>query len=417
MIKELTIKNLLSFNNDVTFTMEADAERVSEFSNHIVKINDNSLLKVGSMYGPNGGGKTNLLMALTFPKAILEYDWLYPYDIKCVFSNDDVVEETLFFVTNDFEMGFRFEIISNIIDSANEEIREKNISKIANISIISEAVVYRKKGTDDFKELYSRDEKGIISSDVFEKMGLKFIPLSKNKLALAKLYEDYANNEYLEIESLIVCKQLYEEICSITNLEKEDDNLSSYLNIIEYNKNKLIKLLNDVDIKISDIIISEDGPFSIYFERKVIINGKEEKRNIPLVRESSGTKKIFYIFLRLLDGFDKNKIFYCDDMNSYLHPKLFRAIIELFNSDLNLNCQLIFNSHDITNMTNELFRRDEIWFAYRDENYSTVLIPLSNIVNQKNKQIRNDAKYNKQYLEGKYGADPFIKKGLNWDEN
>ena len=67
-------------------------------------------------------------------------------------------------------------------------------------------------------------------------------------------------------------------------------------------------------------------------------------------------------------------------------------------------------------MNKELFRRDEIWFAYRDQTYSSCLIPLSNIVNYKGEQIRNDASYNKQYLEGKYGADPFITKGLSWNE-
>ena len=103
-------------------------------------------------------------------------------------------------------------------------------------------------------------------------------------------------------------------------------------------------------------------------------------------------------------------------MNAFLHPKLSRAIIEIFNSKNNKNNQLIFNSHDIINMTKDVFRRDEIWFVYRDENYSTKLVPLSNIVNYKGEQVRKDAKYYKQYLEGKYGADPFIKKGFDWNE-
>ena len=111
-----------------------------------------------------------------------------------------------------------------------------------------------------------------------------------------------------------------------------------------------------------------------------------------------------------------NSIFFSDDFNAYLHPKMCRAIIEWFTSDKNTNCQFIFNSHDIINMNKELFRRDEIWFAYRDEDYSSRLVALSNIVNYKGEQIRNDATYYKQYLEGKYGADPFIKKGFSWNE-
>ena len=115
-------------------------------------------------------------------------------------------------------------------------------------------------------------------------------------------------------------------------------------------------------------------------------------------------------------GMSQNKIFYCNDMNSFLHPKLCAPIIRQFTNESNNSSQLIFNSHDIINMNNELFRRDEIWFAYRDEEYSSVLVPLSNIVNYKGEPIRNDAKYSKQYLEGKYGSDPFILKGINWYE-
>ena len=122
------------------------------------------------------------------------------------------------------------------------------------------------------------------------------------------------------------------------------------------------------------------------------------------------------MLVNVLSVFDKVAIFYCDDMNAYLHTKLYKAIIELFTSKENKKNQLIFNSHDILNMNNKLFRRDEIWFAYRDDTYSTCLVPLSNIVNYKGEQVRKDATYYKQYLEGKYGADPFIKKGLSWDD-
>ena len=63
-----------------------------------------------------------------------------------------------------------------------------------------------------------------------------------------------------------------------------------------------------------------------------------------------------------------------------------------------------------------MFRRDEIWFVFRDENYVSKMIPLSNIVNYKGEQVRKDAKFYKQYLEGRFGADPFIKRGLKWNE-
>jgi hypothetical protein len=67
-------------------------------------------------------------------------------------------------------------------------------------------------------------------------------------------------------------------------------------------------------------------------------------------------------------------------------------------------------------MNKENFRRDEIWLTYKDENSSTVIVPLSNITNSENKQIRKDESYNKRYLEGRYGADPFVAKALHYND-
>lgn len=87
----------------------------------------------------------------------------------------------------------------------------------------------------------------------------------------------------------------------------------------------------------------------------------------------------------------------------------------MFTSENNTTKQLVFNSHDIINMNNKVFRRDEIWLAYRDEKYTTIYVPLSSLVDYKGKMIRKDAVYGRQYLNGKFGADPFIKQGLKWE--
>ena len=420
MLKEITIKNFRSFNEEVTFTMEADCERVSEFKNHIVEKCNNKLLKVSSIYGPNGGGKTNLIKAIALPKYLLMTDnsHLQNNEIKCVFSDDDEIEETLFFVTDQYEIGFNFAITSKI-EKFELLLGNEKINNFKNhISIVKERVVYRLRDKEDFSVLCSRDYTGKIISKTFDHLGIKMINLAKSKLVLSKMYDEYANTDFVDSMYIDILKKLYEEIKSIIPLDSNF--VHSLMNedimfLIEKYKEKLVKNLNDADIKISDIKIYSDRPSSIYFERIIECNGKKIIKEIPLKEESSGTQKIFEIFVKLLLASNRNMIFYCDDMNYYLHPKLFRAVIELFNSKENKN-QLIFNSHDITNMTNELFRRDEIWFAYRDDNYSTKLVPLSNMVNYNGEQIRKDAKYNKQYLEGRFGADPFIKKGLNWYE-
>lgn len=414
MLKELTIKNFTSFRDETTFSMEADTERVSEHHNHIVDINGNELLKVSSIYGPNGGGKSNLLKALLIPKYLQRAGhYRLNFEVSCIFDNTEDIEETLFFVTDEFEIGYHF-IVQSI---GSEEDIEDSETDGKVLDIMQEDIVYRRKNESDFITMCSRKKDGsVVGDDFLSLFENKEFKLAKRQSIIQYGYDLYANNDSDLPEQFSVLKKLYEQIASIIDL----DFTSKFIawpfveqNILKHRKT-LIRLLNEIDLSIADIKFYKNKPNPIYFSRKVTINGKEIEKELPLKSESTGTQKIFWILLRIL-SYGKNRIFYCDDMNAFLHPKLFRAVIKLFQEN-NSETQLIFNSHDILNMNNDLFRRDEIWFAYRDETYSTKLVSLSNIVNYKGEQVRKDAKYYKQYLEGKYGADPFIAKGLSWHE-
>ena len=421
MLKEYSVSNYRSINKEITFSMEADVERVSEYKDHIIEKGNVSLLKVGSIYGPNGGGKSNLIFALNLAKIVTFFNGvqsqLMPQRVSCEFNNDDIIKETLFFLTDNYEIGYSFEVKQKII--------EKEVPIPGNIlynysdtyEFENECVSYRKLDDDDFKMLFERNKEGKVESGILENYHIIIQDLASSNSALSYLFNTYTAGKKYD-NNLAVINELCAEINNIYNLNPPKQvNLKTAFEIIRKHREKLIKLLNDVDIKINDIILNvSDKIDRIKFERVVMIDGKEDKRALPFSVESSGTQKIFWMLVNVLSVFDKGAIFYCDDMNAYLHPKLYKAIIELFTSKENKKNQLIFNSHDILNMNNKLFRRDEIWFAYRDDTYSTCLVPLSNIVNYKGEQVRKDATYYKQYLEGKYGADPFIKKGLSWDD-
>ena len=107
-----------------------------------------------------------------------------------------------------------------------------------------------------------------------------------------------------------------------------------------------------------------------------------------------------------------------DELDAKLHPKLLRYIISLFtNKDINKNgAQLIFTSHDMSTMKNDVFRRDEIWFAALDNDHSSELYSLYEIRKEDGNRINNTAAYDKQYLEGRYGADPYLRTMLDWEE-
>jgi len=63
-------------------------------------------------------------------------------------------------------------------------------------------------------------------------------------------------------------------------------------------------------------------------------------------------------------------------------------------------------------MKNTVFRRDEIWFAASDENHASEIYSLHEIRREDNERVKQTAAYDKQYMEGRYGADPYLQNML-----
>ena len=97
-----------------------------------------------------------------------------------------------------------------------------------------------------------------------------------------------------------------------------------------------------------------------------------------------------------------------------MHPALVEFIIKLFNNkNINkANSQLIFMTH-ATNLLNlDLLRRDEIWFTEKNSKTGVSdLYPLDSF------SVRKDENIQKGYINGRYGAIPFIKDIDLWLED
>ena len=66
-------------------------------------------------------------------------------------------------------------------------------------------------------------------------------------------------------------------------------------------------------------------------------------------------------------------------------------------------------------MSNTVFRRDEIWFAALNASRESEIYSLYDIRTVDDKHINNTVSYSKQYLEGRYGADPYLQNILEWE--
>ena len=136
-----------------------------------------------------------------------------------------------------------------------------------------------------------------------------------------------------------------------------------------------------------------------------------------MIEESKGTRKLFALLPRIIVSLMNGNLTVIDEMDAKLHPRLIKYIINMY-KDKSINskgAQLIISSQDLTTMTKDMLRRDEILFASKNKDDSSELYSLYEIRDTNGDHIRTTVAYNKQYMEGRYGADPYLKRILNWE--
>ena len=121
--------------------------------------------------------------------------------------------------------------------------------------------------------------------------------------------------------------------------------------------------------------------------------------------ESEGTKKLFLMTPFIILSLKFGKPLIIDEFESKLHPLMTKGIIKIFNSkEYNpKNSQLIFTTHDTNFLKENLLRRDQICIVDKDSKGCSTIKTLVEI-----KGVRNDASYDKDYLNGVYGGIPFL---------
>lgn len=120
--------------------------------------------------------------------------------------------------------------------------------------------------------------------------------------------------------------------------------------------------------------------------------------------ESEGTKKLFRMAGPILDCLKNGHVLTVDELDAELHPLLTKAIVRRFNSSNSnpRNVQLVFATHDTNLLRDGNLRRDQIWFTEKTQQAATDLYSLAEI------KVRNDAALEKNYIQGRYGAIPFL---------
>ena len=173
-------------------------------------------------------------------------------------------------------------------------------------------------------------------------------------------------------------------------------------------KARILKELLLADLGITDVAIkNSSGKAPVITTTHRIINedGTTEYFQLLMEQESAGTQHFFTRIGGWLQALENGALLVVDEIEDSLHPLLTRRLIEMV-QDKAINtkgAQLIFTTHDAMLLDLNFFRRDQIWFAEKnDKTCATELYSLTSFSPRKGENVR------KGYLQGRFGAIPFI---------
>lgn len=403
MLCQFTVKNFKSIRDEMTFDMQAAA--ISEHEDRVIKDKDGELyLPVSVIYGPNGGGKSNVLESLQILAAkVLRPLYATDDNSERPFRMKKIVIEPFAFGAIEKENPTEFELFFRT-----ELAEYRYVLTVKKDVIIYERLDRVKLDTGRKSALFERSDKGIELKGVLGKLKISE-DLSETLPLLSYLGITYKKNEV--VKDVL---DWFEFGINFLNYGNPDQELHMAITSSEDVKQLVLEMIQEMDLDIVDFRVEEkeNDRVEVFTIHKVGMYETE----LNLSEESSGTKKLFgllpFIAASLLHG----NTLVIDELDAKLHPVLLKHIIMLF-SDMKINrrgAQVIFTSHDLSTMNNEIFRRDEIWFVAKGNKQNSKLYSLVEFKNDKGESVRKDAKFDKQYLEGKYGADPYLRKIIDW---
>lgn len=405
MLCQFTFSNYRSYRDETTLTMQASS--MKEFSQSLLPGGDSqSFLPVAVVYGPNSGGKSNLIEALGYVQAAVAQP------IFVLMRGKSAPESPALRLSRCSPFAFdtehprqpsEFEVYYRVGEY------EYRYSLAVSVSqIVSEGLSRRKVGASRAAMLFEREGEKVELGPSLRRAG---VSVSFNP-AIPYLSYLYMNTDiesvYQAASWFLDCIYLNYNSCYLEHM------LEDMLD--EEDVPEIVRFLKAVDVHVDGFRVERDDDRDrqrVYVQHSV--GGSDYE--LRLSEESAGTQKLMGLARFLLSALEEGGTVLVDELDAKLHPKLLRYVILLF-KDPKLNrgkAQLIFTSQDVSTMRNDVFRRDEIWFAARDEDEASQLWSLSDLHEPNGNLVSKNAAFDKQYLSGRYGADPYLTRIEEWD--
>lgn len=414
MFVEFRVKNFRSLRDEQTLSLVASSDKTLLDTHALstgLKVAPH-LLKTAVVYGANASGKSNVIKALQFMRGVVlesaslapgqTFDRLQPFKLDTASTSQPTEFEVTFLVDGTrYEYGFAMtqkRIIRErlLVYKAFKPQRwfERQLDEAADKDVYDYGPGL--KGSKNLWEGATRPNALFLSTAV-----------QLNSESLRPVFDWFANQLVIFNENSPLSPQF-----SVQMLKQE------------VQRKAICDFLRAADVSITDIEVTTKQAM-VHSIRVDLATGKREDTRgeqaveelkfhhvtdhgevvFDLADESSGTRNLLFLAGPVLDILKKGLTLVIDELDTSLHTLLVQALVRLFHRpDVNTGgAQLIFTTHDTSLLdAYGLFRRDQVWFVEKKLDQSSTLYSLLNFSPRKNEALERG------YLQGRYGALPFL---------
>src|ERR1043165_2779505 len=448
MLIRFIAENFLSFDEPTEFNMLSGANANSK--RPIYEYNkDIKLLNLAAIYGANGSGKSNLVKGLiTMQLYIIGTEYgkrflILPFYLK----------ESKHLDPSNFKdpIKLKVEILHEGKILFYELHHSNNVVVYERLDLVKaygeDDVIFertRKDGVNHltFNKRYTETEKQkafievyseVLKTQAFANLDLPGLP--EEVLALRKWFQQLIiiNSDSVNLDLIhsiqnkpelkdFVASNIKKWVQGIEGLETGWIKLEDYLG--ENEKERKDKIIDAVEkgerpfdlargfpVGFGKNQNGDIGAFIITTFHKDNANGK-----VPFSppMESAGTNRLIDILPLVFFALHTSNVVVIDEIDQSLHPILTKQLLKMYVESIHdpVKGQLIFTTHEANLLDLDLLRKDEIWFTEKNEKGATEMYPLSDF------KVRSDLDIQKGYLQGRFGAIPFLGNldDLSWNK-
>lgn len=437
MLLEFSVSNYRSIGEEQTMSL-IPAPKQKDHLQNILTQGRYQALNAISLYGPNGGGKSNMLKAMSLLDRLVHLSArssstsLLPYDPFLLREGweDKPTKFEISFVIGEYR--YRYGLAFTATEIEKEWLFRKAAGREVNL--------FEREGeTIDTSSGFNGSEYGFNGSKKIIDAAIE--ATRNNALFLSTC-------DMLNIEEAKSIMQWFGHFSMVDGLNTEMEEIQTVAlwegkefreKIRQYLASLSLNIV-DVDVTTKDFEESElpdDLPKNVRSQLAKTFKGTQsytvyakhriyDTNALPTdktqrwkwdERESSGAKKAFQLSGPVLWALANGGVLIIDEIEAKLHPIMTLNTIDAFldkGSNPN-NAQLIFATHDTNLLSYSNLRRDQICFAEKNEWESTEIYSLSDFVyfGEKNgafksEKERPDTDKEKRYFEGRYGAIPAL---------